>query len=306
MADYKLLTYQTSGRPRTGLLVNDRIHDAAELSGESADASVLSLLEDWDAARGRLWRAAGAALDREGLPLDKVALRTPILYPPTIYCAGANYKDLAEEMVRRLNRPREPDPHTLGLKCFFFMKAGRTAADPDAVLPLSEYSDELDWEIELAVVIGRKASRVREAAALDHVAGYTIANDLSARDVMRRPHVSDTSLLKADWISSKNFDGGCPIGPWIAPAHQIQNPQNLALQLAVNGSIKQNSNTAHMIYSIEEQIAHLSSRMTLYPGDVILTGTPAGIGMIGRDYLKRGDIVKHTIDQIGSFTTTIA
>jgi 2-keto-4-pentenoate hydratase/2-oxohepta-3-ene-1,7-dioic acid hydratase in catechol pathway len=240
------------------------------------------------------------------LPLIQTSLRAPILWPSAIYCAGANYSDHAAEMAKRANRPEEPNPKTLGLKPWHFIKASRAVTDPDATVSASKYTQKLDWEIELAAVIGKPAKNVPVEQALDYVAGYTAANDLSARDLSRRPHVPDTSAFKSDWIGQKCFDGSCPLGPWIVPAEDIPDPQNLALKLWVNGAIKQDSNTGKMIYSTAEQIAHLSSGMTLHPGDVILTGTPAGVGTARNEYLQPGDVVKIEIERIGTLTTTIA
>lgn len=303
MSEYKLLTFQTVDGPRAGILVGDSVYDAAELTGHASDATVLGILEDWDNAGKRLAAAAGTASG--GTPVAKTKLRAPVLYPPAIYCAGANYKDHAEEMARLFNRPIEPDPHTQGLKCFFFMKAGRTVVDPNTTAMVSGLSVTLDWELELAAVIGRKATRVSEEAALDYVAGYTIANDLSARDFGKRPHLNENSPFKTDWVSSKNFDDSCPLGPWITPASQIGDAQNLAMKLTVNGVVKQQSNSKNMIYNIREQISHISSRITLYPGDVILTGTPAGVGVARKEFLRAGDVVELTIEKIGVLKTTI-
>ena len=218
MGEYKLLTYEAPAGPRSGILVGETVYDAAEATGHTSDATVLRILEDWDVSSARLTKAADTVADRAGQPLSQVQLRAPVLYPNAIYCAGANYKDHAEEMARMFNRPMEPDPHTQDLKCFVFIKAGRTVVDPGATIPVSAYSKTLDWELELAVIIGKKATKVTEAAALDYVAGYSIANDLSARDFGKRPHISDMSPFKTDWVSSKNFDYSCPLGPWITPA----------------------------------------------------------------------------------------
>ncbi len=164
----------------------------------------------------------------------------------------------------------------------------------------------VDWEAELTAVIGRPARNVSIERALDHVAGYTIANDLSARDLTKRPHVSDTSPFKFDWLGQKNFDGGCPLGPWIVPAEDIPDPQNVALKLWVNDVIKQDSHTSKMIFTLAEQIAHLSTMITLQPGDLILTGTAAGVGLARKEFLKPGDVVKIWIENIGTLTNTCA
>jgi len=230
----------------------------------------------------------------------------PVRWPSAIYCAGANYADHAAEMARRMNRPPEPDPHTQGLKAWHFIKAARSLADPGATVKISGYSSEMDWEVELAAVIGRAAKNVPQEKALDYVAGYTAANDLSARDRGRRANISDTSPFKSDWTKHKTFEGSCPLGPWIVPARDIGDPQNLGLKLWVNDVLKQDSNSKSMIFNLAEQIAQLSSGMTLHPGDLILTGTPAGVGAARGEFLKAGDVVKIWIEKIGTLTNKMA
>ena len=141
--------------------------------------------------------------------------------------------------------------------------------------------------------------------ALDHVAGYTVGNDLSARDLTKRAQVPDSSPFKFDWLSQKCFDGSCPLGPWIVPAHQLPDPQKLALKLWVNDKLMQDSSTSRMIFDTAEQIAMLSARVTLQPGDLVLTGTPAGVGMPRRVFLKPGDVVKLWIEGIGELSHTM-
>ena len=173
-------------------------------------------------------------------------------------------------------------------------------------MKISGYSKEVDWEVELAAVIGRTAKNVPEDKALDYVAGYTAANDLSARDRGRRANISDTSPFKSDWTKHKTFEGSCPLGPWIVPAREIGDPQNLGLKLWVNNVLKQDSNSKDMIFTLAEQIAQLSNGMTLHPGDVILTGTPAGVGSARGEFLKPGDTVKIWIEKIGTLTNKMA
>jgi 2-keto-4-pentenoate hydratase/2-oxohepta-3-ene-1,7-dioic acid hydratase in catechol pathway len=305
MASYKLVTYQTADGQRAGLVIADHIHDAATLTGHAADSTVLAILHDWPAAQDRLDKAASAP--PAGQPLAATKLLPPILWPSAIYCAGANYADHAAEMARATGREPEPDPHTLGLKPWHFIKAGRsTLAAHDETVQITGLSKTMDWEIELAAVIGRAAKNVLLAQALDYVAGYTIANDLSARDMGRRPHVPDGAPFKFDWVAHKNFDGSCPLGPWIVPARDIPDPQKLGLKLWVNGVIKQDSNSGQMIFTLAEQIAHLSSRITLQPGDVILTGTPAGVGAARPEFLKAGDVVTLWIENIGTLSNRMA
>jgi 2-keto-4-pentenoate hydratase/2-oxohepta-3-ene-1,7-dioic acid hydratase in catechol pathway len=308
MAGYKLATYQTPDGPRAGLVIDDKLFDAAKLTGKAAYASVLGILADWRTAQGALKKAAAAAgkSRAKALPLSRAKLLAPVRWPSAIYCAGANYADHAAEMARRMNRPMEPDPHTQGLKAWHFMKAPRALADPGATVKISGVSDRVDWEVELAAVIGKPAKNVPEEKALDYVAGYTAANDLSARDRGPRPNISDTSPFKADWTKHKSFDGSCPMGPWIVPASDIGDPQNLGLKLWVNDVLKQDSNSKDMIFNLAEQIAQLSSGMTLHPGDVVLTGTPAGVGSARGEFLKAGDVVKIWIEKIGTLTTKMA
>jgi 2-keto-4-pentenoate hydratase/2-oxohepta-3-ene-1,7-dioic acid hydratase in catechol pathway len=308
MAGYKLATYHTADGPRAGLVIDDKVFDAAKLTGKAAYATVLGILEDWRTARGILKKAtvtAGKSRTKP-LPLARAKLLAPVRWPSAIYCAGANYADHAAEMARRMNRPLEPDPHTQGLKAWHFIKAPRAIAEPGATVKISGVSEQVDWEVELAAVIGRSAKNVPEEKALDYVAGYTAANDLSARDRGRRANISDTSPFKADWTKHKSFDGSCPMGPWIVPASEVGDPQNLGLKLWVNDVLKQDSNSKDMIFNLAEQIAQLSSGMTLHPGDVILTGTPAGVGSARGEFLKPGDVVKIWIEKIGELITKIA
>ncbi len=306
MAGYKLATYQGSdGVARAGAVINDLIYDVAALTGRAGYVSVQDVLNDWDKAHAAL-DAASKAPKGQGRPLAQVKLKAPLPMPGTIYCAGANYRDHAEEMWKAAGRPPEPDPHDLGLKPWFFIKSSHAVADPGDTIQISKYSKKMDWEIELAVVIGRKSRDLTLDNALSCVAGYTTGNDLSARDLGFRAQVSETSPFRADWIRHKSFDGSCPLGPWITPAAYISNPSNLAMKLWVNDVLKQNSNSGNMIFTAAEQIAHLSTGITLYPGDIIMTGTPAGVGAGKGEFLKAGDVVRIEIAEIGSITNKMA
>lgn len=304
---WRLLTYAVEGGgPRAGVLVGESVYDAAALAGREAYATTLGVLADWPAASARL-DAAAAAPRGEARPIAAVELLPPVMYPGAIYCAGANYTDHMEEMSAVLGLPRERDPHEAGLKPWHFLKTSRgSVVGPGAAVPMPAYAKLLDWEIELAAVIGRPCRDVPLERALDHVAGYTIANDLSARDHVKRDGVPDGSPFKWDWISQKCFEGACPLGPWIVPAAAIPDPQNLALQLWVDGELMQDSHTSRMIFSTAEQIAHLSTRITLHPGDLVLTGTPAGVGMAKRRFLKSGETLRLRIESIGELVHRIA
>jgi 2-keto-4-pentenoate hydratase/2-oxohepta-3-ene-1,7-dioic acid hydratase in catechol pathway len=301
LAGYKLATYRSSEGPRAGLVIGEEVFDAAKLTGKPAYSTVMAILEDWKSAEGALKKAAaGAAKNRvKRQPLAKTKLLAPLRFPSTIYCAGANYADHAAAMAAREGSPPPPDPHQQGQKPWHFIKAARTITDPGAAVKMTGYAKAMDWEIELAAVIGRPAKDVSLDKALSHVAGYMVANDLSARDRGRRPNVSDTSFFKMDWTKHKSFEGSCPIGPWIVPASDVGNPQDLKLKLWVNGELKQDSNTAKMLFTLAEQIEQLSINMTLHPGDLILTGTPSGTGAESGTFLKAGDVVKLWIEKVG-------
>lgn len=308
MANYKLVTYRATQGPRAGVVVDEEVLDVAGLTGRSSYATTLDVLNDWEAAQTLLDTAAKKVKDRKikGILVEQSKLLAPVLYPSAIFCAGANYVDHMQEMAAFRQIELDPDPRSLGLKPWHFIKASRSVVETKSTIPLPAYSKMVDWEAELAVVIGRPAKNVSLDKALDYVAGYTVANDLSARDFSIRPHVPDSSPFKYDWVSQKSFDAACPVGPWIVPAREIADPQNLGIKLWVNDVLKQDSHTSKMIFSVADQITHLSTRITLHPGDLILTGTPAGVGSARREFLKAGDVVRVWIERIGTLTNTIA
>jgi 2-keto-4-pentenoate hydratase/2-oxohepta-3-ene-1,7-dioic acid hydratase in catechol pathway len=307
MRSYKLVTFRATQGPRAGLVVEEEVFDVAALTGRSSYATMLAVLNDWEAAQAILDKAAEIREGKEkGIPLEKAKLLVPVLYPSAIFCAGANYFDHLMEMAVVQGIKPGPDPRTSGFKPWHFIKASRSVIETQSTVPLPEHSGMVDWEAELVAVIGRTARNVSVDKALGYVAGYTVGNDLSARDLSTRPHTPDGSPFKYDWVGHKSFDGACPVGPWIVPAKEIPNPQNLSIRLWVNDVLKQDSHTSKMIFSTAEQIAHLSTQITLHPGDLILTGTPAGVGMARGEFLKPGDEVKVWIEGIGKLTCQMA
>lgn len=304
MSEFRLITYQSPSGPRAGLCVGDGFVDAATATGMPADASVLAILDDWPAAEERLARAAAKQTpDAAAQPIAGATLLSPVHFPVTIYCAGGNYTDHVARMAQKSGLPPEPDPHEVGLKSWHFIKPSRSAVGDRAVVSVA--SSSLDWEAELAVVIGRPARDVSVGDALGCVAGYMIANDLSARDLFIRPHISGASPFRWDWVGQKCFDGSCPLGPWMAPASQVPDPQSLGIRLWVNDRLRQDSSTSRMIFTVAEQISHLSSRLTLHPGDVILTGTPMGVGAETGEFLSAGDVMRVEIEGLGRLTTEV-
>jgi 2-keto-4-pentenoate hydratase/2-oxohepta-3-ene-1,7-dioic acid hydratase in catechol pathway len=314
MANYQLLTYlDAGGAPVAGLRIGSSVYPIEQalsnLTGQKSTVhSVLDVLEAWDRHAGLLREAAQLVIDQRipGENLENFRLHAPLLYPGAIYCAGANYSDHVLEMARANNHAPDPDPRELGLKPWHFLKPSRSAVvGHGATVRRPAASKKLDWEAELVAVIGRTARDVSPARALEHVAGYSIANDLSARDLSRRMQLPAGSAFRFDWTAHKGFDGSCPLGPWITPADQVGDPQNLAIKLWVNDVIKQDSNTGQMIFSVAEQIAHLSTMTTLHPGDIVLTGTPAGVGSARGEFLQPGDCVAIEIEGLGRLETRI-
>jgi 2-keto-4-pentenoate hydratase/2-oxohepta-3-ene-1,7-dioic acid hydratase in catechol pathway len=307
---YRLLSFQSGREARAGILVGGQVYDAARLTGHPAWSSVIGALTDWSKANREFAAAAkriGAGKSKaKGLPLKRAKLLAPVLYPGNIYCAGANYTDHMAEMARAQGKEPGPTMKDLGEKPWHFVKTSRSSVvGPGAKVKLPSYSQKVDWEVELAAVIGRTAKDVPVDKALGCVAGYTIANDLSARDAMRRDKNPPGSPFHYDWVSQKCFDGACPLGPWIVPASELRDPHHLGIRLWVNGELMQDSNTGKLIFDTAEQIAMLSSRVTLRPGDLVLTGTPAGVGMGRGRFLKPGDEVKLWIEAIGEFSHTL-
>ncbi len=268
-----------------------RLEKSLARAGLAGMSSVATLFADWP--------RVAAALD--GLrpdPADSVDEATrlaPLLYPGKILCAGANYYDHCAEMgVTDLRKEAQ--------RLFFFMKPPRNAVvGGGATVRKPLDTKAMDWEVELAAVIGRTARAVRVEEALSHVAAYTVAIDFSARDLNRAPE----TFYKLDWVAGKAHDTCCPMGPRLVPAAAVGDPHDLALRLSVNGAVKQDARTSGMIFSIAEQIATASRIMTLDPGDVILTGTPAGVGAPKGTFLSVGDRVVAEIETIGTLDVTI-
>lgn len=223
---------------------------------------------------------------RSPVPLGDAQLLAPVV-PGKIVAVGLNYADHARESGQE--PPAAP---------VLFAKLTSSIAGPDQPLALPRVTAELDYEAELAVVMGRTARQVRPDDALDHVFGYTCANDLSARDLQR----SD-----GQWVRGKSLDDSCPVGPWVVTANEIPDPQRLRIRCLVGSEVVQDSSTAEMIFTVAELVSFISQAITLEPGDLILTGTPAGVGFVRRPprFLHEGDVVTVDIEGIGALTNPI-
>lgn len=293
LAGWRLLTYVQDGRATPGLLLGESVVDLRAVYGVE---STLAVVEQWDRWSAEL-TARAQQMELVGTPLHAARLTAPLMYPGAIFCAAANYYDHAREM-----NPDRPDLDKSKARPYFFLKPPRhTVIGPDEPIPFPRASKQLDWEAEIGVVIGREAREVSEAEAMDVVAGYTIVNDLSKRDLGRRTDWQ----FGSDWFGQKSMDGGCPMGPWITPADQVPDPHNLKIDLWVNDQHMQDTGSWHMIFSIPEQIAYLSQLVTLRPGDVIATGTGAGVGRPRGIYLNEGDLVRTEVQQLGTLQNRV-
>ncbi len=302
----KLVSYGSDRGVRSGILVNGEIHDIADRTKIASDTTVAGLLGDWDAARARLAHAAEEVRvsGAPGIPIASATLLAPLPNPGAVYGAGANYADHAAEMSagqQTYGHRRNGDD-----RAWHFIKSSHTVVGPDTEIELPAGDARVDWEVELAVIIGRKGKNIPVSEALRYIAGYTIAVDLSARGLSRRAEIPRESAFHVDWLSHKSFDGSCPLGPWIAVSDDGFDPHRLSIGLSINGVLKQDSTTANMIFSIEEQISHLSERLTLWPGDIILTGTPAGVGAGKNEFLKPGDRIVASIGGLGDLRVRVA
>ena len=285
----KWITYLHGGAERPGLILDgDRIVDLSPVAG--------SLIEIIAAGEAAYKAAAGLAQSgAKTLAASDVRLLAPIPHPrKNVFCVGRNYVDHVAEGARAMGTeqklPEVPQ---------FFTKAPTTVNAPGAPVRLdSGLTRLLDYEVELAVVIGKAGRDIKKADAYAHVFGYTVANDVTARDLQRRHE---------QWFKGKSLDTTLPLGPWIVDAVEIGDPTTLELSLTVNGQERQRARASQMIFDIPAIIESLSAGLTLEPGDVIATGTPSGVGfaMTPPQGLKDGDIVVARIDRIGDLVSPI-
>lgn len=317
---YQLFSYRsTAGAVIPGIKVGELhyplptlLERVAPPYARSVCASVDDIVENWQFSRNLLSQVvihlSQHASDFVDILLDESSVNflTPLTRPNTIYGAGANYRDHVAAMAKAFNMNLSLDPKGDGIPPWHFVKAGRsTLAGHRVDVKFPGETKQLDWEAELAVVIGTGGRFISVEEALNHVAGYTCANDLSARDMLRREQVDPSSPFRFDWIGHKSFNGSSPLGPYFTPAEFVQDPEDLDIKLWVNGEIKQDSNTKNHMYNISEQISYLSGWLDLHPGDIILTGTPAGVGMESLTFLSRGDVIDIEIEGLGRLTNRV-
>lgn len=283
----KLVTFEAANNnePRLGALVDDRVIDLAQASGGDLPSNMRSFLEEGEAAMEKARSLVAGASAGEGLPVDSVKLMAPVLNPTKVVAIGLNYMDHCRE--QNIDPPDRPT---------IFTKFPSSIVGPgDEIRWDPSLTQEVDYEAELAVVIGRSARRVGEDEALDYVAGYTICHDVSARDLQ---------FGDGQWVRGKSLDTFCPLGPYLVTADEIDDPHDLVIRCTVNDEVLQDSNTKELIFKIPYLIHYCSQAFTLLPGDVITTGTPDGVGVF-RDpkiFLKNGDVVTVEVEGLGQLT----
>ena len=315
---FKLGTFHDAGRRFVGLVIGATTYDLSRLPSQLgrtaakplAAMSLLQMLADWDrnfellqelsvdvAARDGMDDAQGIAFTLDGL--DVLA---PIIRPPKMLCAAANYAEHSKGMQKTFtsNLPTVAgalaEPDRAKLRPYMFLKAGNTLAESFDDILLPPGMMRLDWEAELGVVISRRGKNVPAERAMDHVAGFVAFNDVSCRDHTWR---EDRPGLRSDWLGGKSWDTFAPMGPYFVPRAFVENCADLRIWCSVNGETKQDGTTGDMIFSTEEQIAYAANMLTLEPGDVIATGTPAGTGQERLEFLKPGDVVEVEVGACG-------
>jgi len=283
-AQMRLACFSNTNTESYGILEKSTVIDLpllAKVLGQSFPQTLDALIQLEDVEEVRMTRllhsATKAEVEKVSLPIGKVKLLAPIKAPPKIVCLGLNYKDHAAE--QGVQPPDEP---------VIFMKPRTAIIGPNENIVKPSFVKQLDYEAELAIIIGKKAKNVSIEDSKTHIFGYTIANDITARDLQRRD---------GQWTRAKGFDTFCPIGPWIETDFD---PADAMITCHVNGEMRQMASTRDMIFTIRQLIAFASSIMTLEPGDLFLTGTPAGVSPI-----LPGDVVETKIDGIGSLVNPV-
>jgi 2-keto-4-pentenoate hydratase/2-oxohepta-3-ene-1,7-dioic acid hydratase in catechol pathway len=291
----RLITFQADQGPRLGAVLDDRVVDLARASNGDLPDSMLGFVgagpSAWDRARDLVARAGG-----DVTPLASVRILAPIPRPrKNIVCLGLNYRDHAEEAARAAGKPLKLPEHPI-----YFTKPATSVIGPDeAIVYDPSLTTEVDWEVELTLVIGKAGRDIAPDRVMEHMFGYTAGNDVSARDLQFRHG--------GQWFKGKSLDTFAPIGPCIVTADELTAPGNLDVRCRVNGVDKQSSNTRELIFDIPSMVSILSAGVTLEPGDLIMTGTPHGVGFARTppEFLRNGDVVEVEIEGIGTLRNPV-
>ncbi|MDX3905935.1 MAG: fumarylacetoacetate hydrolase family protein [Pigmentiphaga sp.] len=318
-APFALGTFsEPDGTPFVALVVEEqRAVPLAPLAAEAGTPwsanSVADLLGDWDGALARIDRIlARAGAMPPGIPVDGLLAHAPVA-PRQIVCVGANYRKHVIDLVmaqgagaetenmsveqRRDHVARRTDARARDGIPYAFPRLSGALCGPSDPVVIPRDAEQFDWELELAVVIGREAWRVPRERALDFVAGYTVVNDLTRRELVYRP---DIKSLGSDWLRAKSGPGFMPCGPFLLPARFVPDPQSLHIEFRLNGEVMQSESTADMLFDVARQIEYISSYVRLFPGDLVATGSPAGNGMHYGRFLRPGDVMEGRIAGMGT------
>lgn len=286
----KFATAEINGEPTIGIVTEETfldLHATSKGSFPKTMIEAIQLGDDFIKKAVELQKTK----DGIGIPLTEIKLLAPIPRPAkNIFCVGKNYVDHAIEMGSKDDIPTAP---------LVFSKTPTTVIGPNERIPLhKEVTEQLDYEGELAVIIGKKGKSINRDEAMDYVFGYTIINDVTARDLQKR---------HKQFLIGKSLDGSCPMGPFIVHKSQIKDPHDLKIVTKINGEVRQNASTSQFIFDIPELISVLSKGMTLEPGDIIATGTPSGVGAGFKPpkVLSAGDVVEITIEGIGTLANRV-
>lgn len=297
MTWFALATHAGADGPRSVIQVGDAFHDLHEAAAahgfSAADGDVTAIIRDWDARREPLFALARVL---EGVSGAMVAPKLAAPFEPRrIFAAASNFIEHAEEMQTKLAAKADSEP-------YIFLKTIESVVGPDELVVVPPQVSRPDWEVELGVVLGHSGKNVAVGDAHAMIAGYTIVNDVSARDRTRR---SDFPFSH-DWFRGKSFDSFTPLGPVFVPRDCLGDPHAIRLGLKVNDAAMQDGNTSEMIFNIYEQIAYLSTILELRAGDLIASGTPAGVGMGRGIFLKDGDVMTAWVEGIGSLRNAVS
>ncbi len=296
----KLATYTRAGRESFGVVLGDKLCDIPAVWPDGP-RSLLAALQAGPMTMDKIESLAQQV--KTLLPLEAVKLLAPIPAPPKVIGLAVNYVEHHNEFDRGTKLPENTKTKTTPRP---FIMPATAVIGPGATIPWPQYSKDIDYEIELAVVMGVTAACVSPQEAGRYIAGYTIANDISGRTVThsegRAKRPKDDFF---DWLHGKWADGFCPTGPFMVTASEVGDPRKLDLELAVNGETRQKANTSQMIFDVYEIVSFISHIMTLTPGDIIATGTPSGVGMATGKLLKGGDVITCRIQNIGELTNTL-
>jgi len=291
----KLANFEKDGLVKAGIVKDGRVYDISEkaaAAGMKRLRAATSVDQILDAGLLKeLLKAEPILTKGKGTALMSVKLRSPILYPEKIIMVAVNYAAHGKET----KTPPPPYP-------YLFTKFPNAIVGPGGAIIAPKSSKKVDWEVELAVVIGKEGKDIKKDKAYDYVAGYTVSNDVSFRDFQGQKNES----LGLNWFKGKGMDASLPLGPWLVTRDEIPDPHDLKLSLKVNGDTKQDSSTSEMMIKVDELVAYASIGTTLRPGDIISTGTPAGIAAsTGQPFLKDGDVVEATVEKIGTLRNPV-